>query len=173
MATSNGTTIGHTSDAKGAALPLWINGKEVTTSVTFPVNSPNTSQIIYQSSSASVADAISAVEAAEAAFPSWSKSKPIFRRNILLRAADLLEQRTEEAANVLVEETGIPQGVAAGFMVPTAVEGLRDTAGRIAGVMGCIPVAQGEDTGAVVWKEPFGVNFGIAPWWVDSKLSSL
>ena len=173
MAASNGTSNGRADNTKGTSLPLWINGKETTTSVSFPVNSPNTSQIIYHSSSASVADAVAAVDAASTAFPSWSKTKPTFRRNILLRAADLLEQRTEEAAAILVEETGIPAGVAKGFMVPTAVEGLRDTAGRIAAVMGSIPVAQGEDTGAVVWKEPYGVNLGIAPWWVNSKRPSL
>ncbi|KAL9093017.1 MAG: hypothetical protein Q9165_004155 [Trypethelium subeluteriae] len=160
MATSNGTANG----TSGDTLPIWINGKEHTTSTTFPVNSPSTSQIIYHSSSASLKDALSAVDAAEAAFPAWSKTKPIFRRNIFLRAADLLEQRLEEAARAQIEETGIPEGISKGFMVPTAVEGLRDTAGRIAGIMGAIPTAQADGTGAVVWKEPLGVNFGLAPW---------
>ena len=160
MSSTNGTANG----TAGGAVPIWIAGKEVTTSLTFPVNSPATSEIIYHSSSASVTDAISAVEAASAAFPSWSKTKPIFRRNILLRAADLLEQRLNEAAQYQVEETGISEAISKGFMVPTAVEMLRDTAGRISGIMGAIPVAQGDGTGALVWKEPFGVNLGIAPW---------
>ncbi|KAI9659099.1 MAG: hypothetical protein M1821_002059 [Bathelium mastoideum] len=172
MAATNGSTNGTADGASSGPVPIWINGKEVTTSLTFPVNSPSTSQILHHSASASLTDALAAVDAAAAAFPAWSKTKPITRRNIFLRAADLLEQRLEEAAQVQVEETGIAKGVAMGFMVPTTVEGLRDTAGRIAGVMGAIPVAQAEGTSAVVWKESYGVNFGIAPWWVKIMPSS-
>ena len=169
MASSNGAaTNGSASNSTtGSPLPLWINGKETTTSLTFPVTSPSTSHIIHHSSSASVADALAAVESCAAAFPAWAKTKPILRRNILLRAADLLEQRLDEAARYQIEETGIPEGIAKGFMVPTAVEGLRDTAGRITSVMGSIPATQDEGVGAVVWKEPLGVNLGIAPWWVE------
>ncbi|KAI9698254.1 MAG: hypothetical protein M1820_007524 [Bogoriella megaspora] len=157
-------TNGHTNGASTSPLPIWIDGKQIATSTTFPVISPNSSQKLYNVSSASLQDALHAVEAASAAFPSWSKTKPQFRRNILLRAADELEKIANAASQIQVDETGAPEGICKGFMLPTTVEGLRDTAGRIMTVMGCIPSSMGEGTGAVVWKEPYGVNLGIAPW---------
>ncbi|KAJ7842814.1 Aldehyde/histidinol dehydrogenase [Mycena olivaceomarginata] len=96
-------------------------------------------------SSASLDDADAAVAAASAAFPAWSKTKPAQRRNILLKAADLLEQRAEELKLHMQQETGAGE-MFAGFNVGTAAEFLRDAAGRISGITGSIPVCQDEGT---------------------------
>lgn len=77
-------------------VPLLINGKDVVTETTFPVVSPATHKQIWLSSSASLSDVDAAISAAQAAFPSWTKTKPQVRRNILLKAADILEKRAEE-----------------------------------------------------------------------------
>lgn len=47
---------------------------------------------------------------------------------------------------------------------------LRDVAGRTTGVMGAIPETSVEGTGAFVFKEPYGVVLGIAPWYVFDVL---
>jgi acyl-CoA reductase-like NAD-dependent aldehyde dehydrogenase len=70
-------------------VPSWINGVEETGPSTFDVISPYTNTTCWTSASASPADALRAVDAASAAFPSWSATKPTARRDILLRAADL------------------------------------------------------------------------------------
>ncbi|KAF7361971.1 putative salicylaldehyde dehydrogenase protein [Mycena venus] len=144
-------------------IPLLINGEEKTTTTTFPVDSPLSHTTIWSCSSASEADVDAAVAAASAAFPAWSKTKPAERRNILLKAADLLEQRADELKLHMQQETGSVEMFAA-FNIGTTAEHIRDTAGRISAIMGSIPVCQDQGTSALVLKEPYGVVLGIAPW---------
>ncbi|KAJ9622039.1 hypothetical protein H2203_006920 [Taxawa tesnikishii (nom. ined.)] len=159
MPATNGTSNG-----ASYTVPLWIDGKEVTTSTTFPVTAPATHKELWQSAAASPDDATAAVEAASRAFKTWRRTKPAEIRKIFLKAADLMEERIDELASYQVEETGAGEMVAKGFNLPTTIEMLRDIAGRVTGIMGAIPTTVEEGTGAFVFKEPFGVIYGIAPW---------
>lgn len=167
--TTNGTN-GHTThisnDAFGHVVPLLINGEEITTETTFDVTSPVTNKVIWKGSSVSKDDAIKAVEAAQAAFPAWSKTKPSKRRDILIKASDILARRAKEAAEYMEIETGAVPSYSGGFNVPAAIEQLRDVAGRIITSTGYIPVCGEEGKSAMIVKEPYGVIFGIAPWFV-------
>jgi acyl-CoA reductase-like NAD-dependent aldehyde dehydrogenase len=145
-------------------VPLQINGKDVHTSKTFDVLNPSTGKIIHQASSASVADATRAVEAAEAAFEAWADTPPDVKRNIFLKAADILEKRTQEVGKWEEEEVGATTFFASGFDVPVAVNGLRDVAGRISSIAGTIPALSDPKRSAMVIKEPYGVILAIAPW---------
>ena len=158
---TNGTSKG---DSAPQIVPLQINGEEVQTSNTFDVVDPSTGKVLWKSASASKVDAIRAVEAAEAAFPAWSKTKPSARRDIFLKAADILASRTEELSEYMIRETGSLPGYAAGFNVPNAVEMLKDVAGRIITISASVPVCGQEGKSAIVYKEPYGVILGIAPW---------
>ena len=51
-------------------------------------------------------DVARAAEAAAAAFPAWSNTPPGERRALLHRAADLLQDRSEQIAAIVTEETG-------------------------------------------------------------------
>jgi acyl-CoA reductase-like NAD-dependent aldehyde dehydrogenase len=145
-------------------VPLLIDGKEVTTSTTFNVTSPGTGEKVWQSSSASKEDALSAIETAEKASFAWMKTKPAERRTILLKAADLLEKRRDESFKYISDETGALEGFF-GFIFDASVEMLRDVAGRIAGALqGEIPTCGQEGTSALLLKEPYGVVLSIAPW---------
>lgn len=156
-----------TSNANGVAsytVPFYIDGKEVTSSVTFPVVSPSTGETLWHASSASAKDALAAVEAAAKAFPTWSKTKPIFRRNILFKAAELLEKREKECIDYIMQETGAVEPFGK-FNMFTTAEMLRDVGGRIeAALHGDVPVCMDDNTQAMVLKEPYGVVLGIAPW---------
>ncbi|CAG7924480.1 unnamed protein product [Penicillium olsonii] len=145
-------------------IPLLINGESVTTPKTFPIISPYTNTKIWESSSASPDDALRAVEAANAAFPSWSATKPTVRRDILLKAADLLEARLDTNASYMRQEMGADVGASAGFVVPLAIRMLRDIAGRITSICGSVPVVETEGQSAIVYKEAMGVILGIVPW---------
>ena len=147
-------------------VPAWINGEEETSTQTFEVVSPNTDNVCWRASNLSKEDALRAVEAAKTAFPSWSKTKPAVKQQILFKAADLLEARTEEYGGFLETEIGADSGVARFFIIPTAVKMLRDIASQISNICGSVPVVQDEGTSAMVWKEPYGVVLGIAPWYV-------
>ena len=158
---------GHThlsNDAFNHVVPLLINGEEITTETTFDVTSPVTNKVIWRGSSASRQDAIKAVEAAQAAFPAWSKTKPSTRRDILLKASDILARRADEAAEYMEIETGSTKSYSSGFNVPASIEQLRDVAGRTITSTGYIPICGQEGRSAMVIKEPYGVIFSIAPW---------
>ena len=162
MAT-NGTTNG-TNGSERLVVPLQINGQEVKTAKTYDVKSPSTGKVIWKSSAATTKEAIAAVESAEAAFPSWSQTKPSARRDLFLRASDILASRADEYGQYMDDETGSANQFSTGFNVPTGVELLRDVAGRIVTSTGYIPVCGEEGKSALIYKEPYGVVFGIAPW---------
>jgi acyl-CoA reductase-like NAD-dependent aldehyde dehydrogenase len=156
-------------DTNGSAppqitVPSWINGLEETGPSTFNVISPYTTTTCWTSTSATPSDALRAVDAASAAFPSWSSTKPTARRDILLRAADLLEERTEANAEIMRTEMGADVGASQFFVVPLAIKMLRDVAGRITSVCGSVPTVEEEGQSAIVYKEPMGVILGIVPW---------
>ena len=144
-------------------VPLQINGKELTTEHTLEVINPATGKLLWRSAASSVQDATSAVEAAQAAFPAWSRTKPSTRRDIFLKAADIFARRTEELDNYMVQETGAVQSFAS-VNTNGGVEMLKDIAGRIVTLSGSVPVCGAEGTSAILLKEPYGVILGIAPW---------
>lgn len=141
-------------------VPLWIDGKEVTTSTTFDVDSPTNSQKLWTSSSASVKEAQQACEAAQKAFKPWSKTKPGKIWQILTKAADILEARKEEAAKYMMEETGALRPFA-DFNITTTIDNLRDVAGRPADIHGIIPPTKADGQAALVFKEPYGAILGM------------
>lgn len=145
-------------------VPLIINGKEEVPSFTFDVVSPYTNQTCWSAAAATPHDAIRAVEAADAAFPAWSQTKPTVRRDLLLKAAGLLEQRLEKNAEYMRTEMGADVGASQGFVVPLAIRMLREVAGRITSICGSVPVVEAEGQSAIVFKEPMGVILGIVPW---------
>lgn len=161
----NGTTQtnGTSHAAPADPLPLWIDGKEVTTEVTFDVCSPATGEKIWSSHGATAKEATLAVSAAERAYKSWRRTKPAERRRILLKAADIMEARQEELKDYMKQETGALD-MFAGFNLMTTIENFRDVAGRAANIMGAIPSTAQHGTGAFVFKEPLGGIYGMAPW---------
>lgn len=144
-------------------VPLWIAGKEVTTSTTFDVFSPNDGKKLWSSCSASPKEAVHAVEAAQTALKTWRKTKPAEIRKIFLKVADIFEARQEELSKYMMEETGaLPPFT--GFNLTVTAENFRDVAGRAAQILGAIPQTGTPGQAAFLFKEPYGVNFGIAPW---------
>ncbi|KAF1828702.1 salicylaldehyde dehydrogenase [Decorospora gaudefroyi] len=158
---SNGTVV---KPDPSYTVPLLINGEEVTTKTTFPVTSPTSHKQIWNSSSASMDEVKSAVSAAKAAYPAWSKMKHSAKRNIFLQAANVIDARAQEFAEYMKIETGAADAFSSGFNVPKMADMLRDVAGRLSAVMGHIPSCEEEGTSALIVKEPYGVVLGIAPW---------
>jgi acyl-CoA reductase-like NAD-dependent aldehyde dehydrogenase len=159
-----------TEPASQIVVPLIIDGKEVIGPATFDVVSPYTNKTCWTATAASPKDAIRAVEAAQAAFPAWSKTKPTVRRDTLLKAADILESRLEANAEIMRTEMGADVGASQFFVVPLSIRMLRDIAGRITSICGSVPVVEEEGQSAIVYKEPMGVILGIVPWYVARKL---
>lgn len=156
---SNGIPI-HT---RGATVPFFIGGKEVVSPKTFDVVNPSTGKVVHRSSSATDADAQAAVDAAAKAFPAWKATVPTKRREIFLKAVELMETRRNELATTMVEELGVPRQWA-DFNITVAKDLTLDIAGRLVTIEGSVPTSQDPNTGAMVLKEPFGVILAIAPW---------
>lgn len=166
---SNGTngTNGHEAKATGfdssSTVPLWLDGKEVTTSQTLDVISPVTGKKLYTAAAATNEDALKAIEAAHRAFPAWSATKPAARRDIFLRAAAEFERRRDECYKYCFEETGSPNSMF-GFEFQLAIDACKDIAGLIQTVQGGMPITSETGSTAIMLREPYGVVLGIAPW---------
>ncbi|EXK27389.1 NAD-dependent aldehyde dehydrogenase [Fusarium oxysporum f. sp. melonis 26406] len=145
-------------------IPLIINGKDIVTDKTFQTISPLNNEVVWNCSAVSQNHIDEAVSTANAAFPAWSKTKPSHRRDIFLSAANIMERRREELLHYLHQEMGAGVDFQ-NFILGLAIEGLKDTAGRIAGaVTGSVPESIHEGMRAMILKRPYGVNLGIAPW---------
>lgn len=70
-------------------------------------------------------DVDSAVESATQAFPSWSKTLPAKRSEILFKIASLLEQRLDEFAVAESRDQGKPVSLARSVDIPRAVYNFR------------------------------------------------
>jgi acyl-CoA reductase-like NAD-dependent aldehyde dehydrogenase len=151
-------------------VPLWIGGEEVLTAATFDVISPSTNAPCWKAATASQDDTLKAIQAAQTAFPAWSKSKPASRVQTLLATASIMESNIEEYAKYMMEEMGADVGASQFFVLPTAITLLRDIAARISSVVGTVPVPAAEGQSAMVWKEPYGVTLGIVPWYVVNQM---
>lgn len=155
----------------GYTIPLQISGQEIRTNTTFKVVNPGTNNVLWKCSSASRFDALQAAEAAQRAFAVWSRMKASARRDIFLRAADVLASRAKELAEYVRLETGATEPWAA-ININGSIEQLRDVAGRVMNVVGQVPLCSKEDRSAMVLKEPYGVVLGIAPWY-KCEISSI
>ena len=160
---ANGHTTGHANGESDLVIPLWVNGQEEYLTSTFDVINPSTGTVQWKSASASKEDTERAVAAAQAALPSWRKTKVGFRRDIFLRAADILESKAEEYGKYMQLETGSDAGFSTYFNVPMGVNMLRDLAGRVVTITGTLPECQEDGRSAMVLKEPYGVVLGNAP----------
>jgi acyl-CoA reductase-like NAD-dependent aldehyde dehydrogenase len=144
-------------------VPLWLDGQEIETNVTYDVISPTTGQVLYKSCSASVEDAYAAIDSASRAFELWSQTKPSIRRDVLLRAADGLLKRKDELFKLSSEETGAADSMF-GFEFELAVEACKTVAGLISAVVGSVPTPMDDGKSAMIFREPYGVVLSIAPW---------
>ena len=147
-------------------VPLIINGEAVYTKKTFPVVSPATGKRVWNCSAASKDDALAAAEAAQAAFPAWSQTKPTRRRDIFLKAAQLMRERTEELSQYVVDECGSEASWGKEMNVPLAANAITEAAGKCSAILGSVVPGRLEGQNAMVFQEPWGVVLGIAPWLV-------
>jgi alpha-ketoglutaric semialdehyde dehydrogenase len=80
----------------------WVPGDGVSRNI----NPSNTKDVIGEYARANAPQVQAAVEAARAAFPSWSRSTPQERHDILLRASTEILARREELGRLLSREEG-------------------------------------------------------------------
>src|ERR1700710_2530833 len=85
----------------------FINGQWTDNSgPTFPVYNPLNDELVAEAAAGTAADAEAAVAAAAAAFPAWAPMAPGVRQALFLKAADIVERRTEELVTLMALEGG-------------------------------------------------------------------
>ncbi len=130
---------------------------------TTPVLDPATGQEYDRAPVAGAADLDAAFAAARAAFPTWRDTPPGVRAGMLLRLADLLEQRAEAFVEAECRNTGKP-GAAMRAEMPHVVDVVRFSAGASRVPEG---LAAGEYVAghtSVLRREPLGVVAQLTPW---------
>lgn len=91
----------------GARRPLVIGGEEIETEATFTsINPAHPDEVIGIFSKAGAELANQAIEAAEAAFATWSRTPATERAEIMLRAARLMRERRDQMSAWMVYEVG-------------------------------------------------------------------
>lgn len=144
---------------------LFIGGKDVPAASgrrAEDVN-PYTGEVYATVAAAGPEDVRRAVDAAEAAFPEWAALAPFARRAILLKAADLLDGKGDQVAELMAQEAGGPRPWAH-FNVYLAANMLREAAAAVTAPRGEVLTAQEQGALGLAVREPVGVVAAFAPW---------
>ena len=126
--------------------------------------SPWDGQIYARLAAGTPTDITRAANAAEAAFPSWSKMGAFERREIFLRAADVMAKRSEEAIVALARETGASR-LFSEFNVAFCIQVLREAAAAITRPMGELLPTSIPGTYSMAQRIPLA-------WWGRSRLGT-
>lgn len=138
----------------------WIQGQA---NKTFAVDNPANGQTIAEVANLGQADAQAAIEAANAAWPTWRALTAKTRSGILRKWFDLINQNADDLARIMTIEQGKPFTEARGEVTYGAsfVEWFAEQAKRIMGDTIEAPIP---NTRIMVLREPIGVCAAITPW---------
>jgi succinate-semialdehyde dehydrogenase/glutarate-semialdehyde dehydrogenase len=128
-----------------------------------PVVDPATGDAFADVASASVADGIAAVDAAEAAAASWRRLAPRARGEILRRAFELMTARECEIAELIVRENGKTLRDALGE-TRYAAEFFRWYAEEAVRNNGTLMTAPSGQNRILVTHQPIGIAVLVTPW---------
>jgi vanillin dehydrogenase len=124
---------------------------------------PVKNTVATRAAAAGVSDVDAAVAAASKVFKDWSATGPGRRRELLLRAAEVLLKHMDEFVQYIVTETGATAGWA-GFNVAAGATFLREAASMTTQISGEVIASDVPDNLAMAIRQPLGVCAGIAPW---------
>lgn len=126
-------------------------------------NNPVTGAAVTTFVAAKSKDGIRAVESCAKAFPTWSKTGPNQRRDILLRAAQLLDERADSFVESMIGETGASMPWVK-FNVKLAAGMMREAAAITTHIKGEIIPADKPGSYSFAFRRPVGVVLSIVPW---------
>lgn len=136
------------------------------------VEGPSDKTIFADVPHGGAADIDAAVQAAKAAFPAWRDVPGRQRARALELAANALEERTEELAQLLAHETGNAIRTQARPEIKTTIDVLRYFAG-LGGELKGITTPLRNGVLDYTRREPLGVVGGIIPWNSPALLAAL
>ncbi|WP_062111915.1 NAD-dependent succinate-semialdehyde dehydrogenase [Aureimonas sp. AU40] len=130
---------------------------------TIEVTDPATGEVIGTVPDCGAAETRAAIEAAEAAFPTWRRTSPNERAAILERWNDLMLAHADDLAAIMTAEQGKPLAEAKGEVAYGAsfAKWFSEEARRIYGDVFVGPTG---DRRILVLREPVGVCAAVTPW---------
>lgn len=147
----------------------YINGKWEKGSKSYAVKNPANGQQIGTVPDMGAAETKAAIDAANKAFPGWSKSLAKDRAKILRKWSDLILENIDDLAAIMTSEQGKPLAEAKGELGSSAafLEWYGEEAKR---AYGDIIPSPFKDSRVVVLKQPIGVCGMITPWNFPSSM---
>jgi len=142
---------------------LFINGKWVNGSGKLPVTDPSNESVIAEVQTASDSDCLAAIDAADNAFKTWSKTAPRVRAEILRKAFEIMVAEADELAKIVSMENGKVLSDAKGEIL-YAAEFFRWFSEEAVRISGDFRTAPSGDKRILVTHQPIGVSLLITPW---------
>jgi aldehyde dehydrogenase (NAD+) len=136
----------------------WIDGTAAPN-----INPSNTNEVIGEYAQADAEQTKTAIAAAKAAFPAWSRSGILERHALLRKTADEILARREELGSLLAREEGktLPEAIAEVTRAGQIFDFFAGEALRLSGEM--LPSVR-PGVGVEITREPVGVVGLITPW---------
>ncbi len=125
--------------------------------------SPVDGKVFTQAARSGKDDIELALDAAHAAFPTWSKTAPTYRSNLMLKIAQVIEDNLEYLATVETIDNGKAIRETRAADLPLVVDHFRYFAGVIRAEEGTLS-EHDEHTVSINLHEPLGVVGQIIPW---------
>ncbi|WP_295682669.1 aldehyde dehydrogenase family protein, partial [uncultured Nevskia sp.] len=130
---------------------------------TFARRHPTDDRLITTVAAASIADARAAAESAGRAYAVWSQTGPTERRRVLLRAADLVEEKVAEFVSTMALEVGASE-LWSRFNVGLTASLFREAASLATQIQGETIPTDKPGTLSMTIRQSVGVILSIAPW---------
>jgi len=125
---------------------------------------PRTGETILALPEASLGQIDAAVEAADKAFASWSRTTPGQRAGYLLRIADAIEADAEAFAALEALNCGKPINAVLNDEIPAIVDCYRFFAGAVRSMHGAVAGEYLPGHTSMIRRDPVGIVGSIAPW---------
>ncbi|MEN5300075.1 gamma-aminobutyraldehyde dehydrogenase [Brucella sp. TWI559] len=128
------------------------------------VLNPKTGDVVLPLAEASLGQVDKAVEAAEKAFQSWSRTTPAERSGYLLKIADAVERDAEGFAALEALNCGKPYHAVLSDEIPAVIDCYRYFAGAVRNMQGPIAAEYLAGHTSMIRRDPVGIVGSIAPW---------
>ena len=142
---------------------LFIDGKWVNGSGKLPVTDPSNESVIAEVQTAGDAECQAAIDAADKAFKTWSKTAPRVRAEILRKAFEIMVAEADHLAKIVSMENGKVLSDAKGEIL-YAAEFFRWFSEEAVRISGDFRTAPSGDKRILVTHQPIGVSLLITPW---------
>jgi acyl-CoA reductase-like NAD-dependent aldehyde dehydrogenase len=172
MSVTEQTRPATTAKPRHAQMLIGGNWVDAVSGATLTVENPGRRSPIATIPRGNADDVALAVDAAQTTFPAWSRIPPRQRGRMLLQIAEAMEERIEELAHIIAEETGNAIRTQARPEATLTADIFRYFGG-LGGELKGETIPLGEHVLSYTRREPLGVVGAVIPWNAPVLLGAL